>query len=142
MNHRYIVFEITVVFGKDRSVPVLYAAFHASVCAPQLSFIRIKSLCQSTGDPVGAQNVAQTAKAVSIYISVVSAFGVGVADDAVVETLDINGDPEYQEYQEYHDLHEYQEYHDVQLAQADPFAPLIPDHPEYPDVPVAPLIPE
>lgn len=87
MNHRYIVLPSTVVVGRTRSVPHLYIAFQAKVCAAPLSFILILSVCPFIGVPVGAPNVAPTASAVTVNKSDVVHTGVGVALDVMVVTL-------------------------------------------------------
>jgi hypothetical protein len=67
-------------------IPIaLYIALYASVRAVQLSFTRIIIVFQLTGVPLGAQNVAPAARAVTVKkFFRLPPVGVGVEEEAVV----------------------------------------------------------
>jgi hypothetical protein len=85
INPRVIIFDKTVVVGRD-TPPATYAAFQPRLLAVPSSLILIISFCPLAGLPEGAPKVAPVARAVRQYRSVVSALGVGVADEVVEAT--------------------------------------------------------
>lgn len=86
MKPMYRTFPRIVVVGSAKSDDPRYCVPKASVCAVPLSLMRTISLSPLTGVPAGLVNVAPTARAVSMYTSVVEKSGAGVEEEAVEVT--------------------------------------------------------